>query len=59
VEAGKQFHKGSPKVVVESPQPLPPPAGKTRTKLAKESGVGEHKIRQALTVQKLAGQVTI
>ena len=56
VAAGKQFHKGSPKVVLESPQPLPPPAGKTRTKLAKESGVSEDKIRQALAVQKLSGQ---
>jgi hypothetical protein len=56
VEAGKQFHKGSPKVMAESPQPLPPPAGKTRTRLAKESGVSEDKIRQALAVQKLSDQ---
>jgi hypothetical protein len=56
VEAGKQFHKGSPKVVAETPQPLPPPNGRTRANLAKESGVSEDKIRQALAVQRLAVQ---
>jgi len=55
-EAGKQFHKGSPKVPVEPPEPLLGAKGETRELLAKEAGVSTNKVRQALAVQKLASQ---
>jgi hypothetical protein len=55
-EAGKQFHKGSPKVPVEPPEPLLGAKGETRDVLAKEAGVSTNKVRQALVVQKLASQ---
>lgn len=55
-EAGKQFHKGSPKVPVEPPEPLLGAKGETREVLAKEAGVSTNKVRQALAVQKLASQ---
>ncbi len=54
VDAGKQFHKGSPKVPVEAPEPLPRPKGEIREILAQEAGISTNKIRQALEVQKLA-----
>lgn len=55
--AGKQFHKGSPKVPRLSGEPLPARRNRDRETnriLAKDAGVSRNKIDQAIAVQKLA-----
>jgi hypothetical protein len=59
-EAGKQFHRGSPKsepekVAANSTQPFRAPT--TTQKIAKDAGVSDHKARQAVAVVKHAPQL--
>ena len=60
VEAGKRFHKGSPKVETNRSQALSPPpaapkaprAPQVRKQIAAATGASEHKVQQAINVQK-------